>query len=219
MHGIARGHMLSLPKNPLPAQADQLGDCVILLHGLDKNLPVYGRVRAANLCDPKSDRRAGAERFLDAGHALSADASGFDAVSLRGRHAHRDQAGLWEIELCVAITGIPQNAALREFARSQMSLEHDVSCGREGLQDAIFPQTSNALRWRPTCLTRHFVNGHTRLPRTPHKRRELNDPLTTPPTKRFHADKVRGILQSLSDSLCHSRLRHTAFDRNAPKCP
>jgi hypothetical protein len=107
MRGIARGHMLGLPKDPLLAQAGQLGDCAILVHSLDKNLAVYGRIYAANLCDPKSHRSAGTQRFLDAGHSLSADASGFDAVPLRGRHAHRDQAGLWEIELSGPVTGIP----------------------------------------------------------------------------------------------------------------
>ena len=99
MRGVARGQLLGLPKDPLLAQAGQLGDCAILVHGLDKNLAIYGRVHAANLCDPKSHRSAGTQHLLDAGHALFADAASFDAVSLRGRHAHRDQAGLWEIEL------------------------------------------------------------------------------------------------------------------------
>src|SRR5215510_12138989 len=122
MCGVAGGHMLGLPKDPLPAQASQLGDRTILLHSLEKNLSVYGRVYAANLHKPKR-HRAGAELTFNAGDPLSADATGFDAVPLRGRHPHRDQARLREIELGRPITGIPEHAALDKFALFQMLLE------------------------------------------------------------------------------------------------
>jgi hypothetical protein len=65
--------MLGLPKDPLLAQAGQLGNCAILLHSLEKNLRVYGRVYAANLYNPKRQCRADTERILNAGHPLPAD--------------------------------------------------------------------------------------------------------------------------------------------------
>src|SRR5215813_2053893 len=166
MCGVAGGHMLGLPKDPLPAQASQLGDRAILLHSLEKNLSVYGRVHPANLHNPKR-HRARAELTFNAGDPFSADASGFDPVPLRGRYSHRDQARLREIELGRPITGVPQHAALYKFALSQMWLEHTLGDEGKGPQESIFPRTSNTLRWWLACFERHFAaNGHTRLPRT-----------------------------------------------------